>query len=57
MAEKKKIIGYNTNDGHIYCVECINKEREIMKKIEKVITTKDSEKNLYFCDLCDERIK
>ena len=57
MAEKKKIVGYNTNDGHIYCVECINKEREIMKRIEKVITTKDSEKNLYFCDLCDERIK
>jgi hypothetical protein len=57
MAEKKEIIGYHTNDGHIYCVDCIDKDREIMEKIEKAITAKDSEKNLYFCDLCEKRIK
>ncbi len=57
MIEKKEVIGYYTEDGNIYCVECINKDREIMEKIEKAITAKDSEENLYFCDLCEKRIK
>jgi len=36
MAEKKEkeIIGYYTGDRNIYCVECINKDSEMMKKIE-----------------------
>jgi hypothetical protein len=38
MDEKKEIIGYYTEDGNIYCIECINKNREIMEKIEKAIT-------------------
>jgi hypothetical protein len=57
MAEKIEIVGYHTGDGHIYCVECFNKHREIMEKIEKAITAKDSEKNLYFCDLCEKKIE
>ena len=57
MIEKKEVIGYYTDDGNIYCVECINKDREIMEKIEKAITAKDSEENLYFCDLCEKGIK
>jgi len=57
MVEKKEVVGYHTGDKHIYCIECINNEREIMEKLERAITAKDSEKNLYFCDLCEKRIK
>jgi hypothetical protein len=59
MVEKKEkeIIGYYTEDGNIYCVECINKDSEIMKKIEKAITGEDSEETLYFCEGCEKKIK
>ena len=56
MSEKKEIIGYYTDDGNIYCVECINKDNEIMKKIEKAITERDSEEGLYFCEGCEKEI-
>jgi len=32
MGDEKEIIGYFTDDRNIYCVECINKNREIMEK-------------------------
>ena len=35
---EREIIGYFTDDRNIYCIECINKNREIMEKIEKAIT-------------------
>jgi hypothetical protein len=58
MTEKEEAaVGYYTEDGDIYCVECINKDREIMKKIEQAITAEDSEENLYFCDGCKKEIK
>jgi len=59
MVEKKEkeIIGYYTDDGNIYCVECMNKDSEIMKKIEKAITEEDSEEGLYFCEGCEKEIK
>jgi hypothetical protein len=57
MDEKKEIIGYYTEDGNIYCLECINKNREIMEKIEKAITGGDSEESLYFCEGCEKEIK
>lgn len=57
MTEKEEAIGYYTGDGDIYCVECINKDSEMMGKIEKAITAEDSEKNLYFCDGCKKEIK
>ena len=57
MDEKKEIIGYYTEDGDIYCIECINKNREIMKKIEKAITGGDPEESLYFCEGCQKQIK
>ncbi len=56
MAEKK-IIGYYTDDRNIYCVECINKDSEMMKKIEQAITAEDSEEGLYFCEGCEKQIK
>jgi MinD superfamily P-loop ATPase len=53
MAEKKEIIGYYTDDGNIYCVDCILKtQEEIRKEIEKAITVEDTEEELYFCDGC-----
>ena len=59
MVEKKEkeIIGYYTDDGNIYCVECINKDNEMMKKIEQAITEEDSEEGLYFCEGCEKEIK
>jgi len=57
MTKKKEVVGYYTEDRRIYCVECINKDREIMEKIERAITAKDSEENLYFCDLCEKKIE
>ena len=35
MTEKKEVVGYTTEDGNIYCVECINKDREIQKKVNR----------------------
>jgi len=57
MTEKKEVVGYYTEDGNIYCVECINKDREIMDKIEKAITADDSEEAVYFCEGCEKEIK
>jgi len=57
MKEKEEIIGYTTEDGNIYCVECIKKDSEIMKKIEQAITADNSEEGLYFCEGCEKEIK
>jgi hypothetical protein len=57
MTEKGKIVGYTLEDGNIYCVECIDKDSEIMKKIEQAITADDSEEGLYFCEGCEKEIR
>ncbi len=59
MAEEKEkeIIGYFTDDRNIYCIECINKNREVMERIEKAITADDTEKGELFCDECNKEIK
>jgi len=57
MTGKKVVVGYYTEDGHIYCVECIKKDSEVMKKIRRAITAENSEESLYFCDLCEKEIK
>ena len=55
--KEKEIIGYYTEDENIYCVECINKDSEIIKNIEQAITMEDSEEGLYFCEGCEKEIK
>jgi len=55
--DEKEIIGYFTDDRNIYCVECINKNREIMEKIERAITTDDTDEGGLFCDECKKEIK
>ncbi len=57
MTEKEEVVGYYTEDGNIYCVECINKDSEIMKRIEQAITAEDSEEGVYFCEGCEKEIK
>jgi len=57
MTEKGKIAGYTMEDGNIYCVECINKDSKIMKKIEQAITADDSEEGLYFCEGYEKEIR
>jgi hypothetical protein len=46
--KEKEAIGYFTGDRNIYCVECINKNREIIKKIERAITTDDTDEGELF---------
>ena len=57
MGEKKEAIGYYTEDGNIYCVECINKNIELLKAIDRAITGEEPEENLYVCEGCKEEIK
>jgi len=57
MTEKEEAVGYYTEDGNIYCVDCINKESEIMKRIDQAITAEDSEESVYFCEGCEKEIK
>ncbi len=56
--KEKEIIGYFTDDRSIYCVDCILKNQEAMKnKIERAITTNDTEDGELFCDGCNKEIK
>ncbi len=55
--KEKEIISYFTDDRSIYCVDCINKNREIMEKIEKAITTDNTDEGQLFCDECNKEIK
>ena len=57
MGDEKEIIGYFTDDRNIYCVECINKNREMMDKIEKAITADDTDEGELFCDGCNRELK
>ena len=54
--KRKGIIGYYTGSGEIYCVDCINKNIEIMKEIDKAITAEDSENTELFCEGCEKKI-
>ena len=57
MSDQKEIIGYFTDDRNIYCVECINKNREIMEKIDRAITADEAEEGELFCNECNKEIK
>ena len=57
MIEKKEVLGYYTEEGNIYCVECVNKNKDIMKAIDKAVTAGDSEEKVFICDGCKEEIK
>jgi hypothetical protein len=53
---KKKVMGYYTEDGDIYCVECINKNIGVMNEMDRAITAEDSEGTLLFCEGCEKEI-
>ena len=55
--KKEEIIGYYTEDGDIYCVDCINKNIRVMNEIDRAIATEDSEDTLLFCKGCEKEIK
>jgi len=59
MKDKKKdeIIGYYTEDGNIYCVDCINKNIRVMNEIDRAITAEDSGDTLLFCEECEKEIR
>jgi len=57
MATKEKeIIGYYTEGGDIYCVDCINKNIPILKEIDEAITAEDSV-DTPFCEGCEKEIR
>ena len=57
-AKKKEIIGYEMENGNIYCVECIKKNYLTIKgQIEDAITADDLAENDYVCVGCKEEIK
>ncbi len=54
----KEIIGYFADDRSIYCVDCVLRDQETMrKKIERAITADDTEEGELFCDECNKEIK
>jgi hypothetical protein len=54
----EEIIGYHTDDGNIYCVECIKKTHDAMKmELEDAITGEDSHTNGYVCEGCHKKLK
>jgi len=55
--KEKEIIGYFTDDRSIYFVDCINKNREMMERVERAITADDTEEGELFCDECNKEIK
>ncbi len=57
MTEKEEVVGYYTEDGNIYYIACINKNIEIMKEIDRAITSDDLEENPYVCNGCKGEIK
>jgi len=58
MTEKEEAaVGYYTEDGDIYCVECINKNIKMMKEVDRAISADDLEGNSYVCKGCKEEIK
>lgn len=57
MTEKEEVVGYYTEDGNIYCIACINKNIEIMKEIDRAITSDNLEENPYVCNGCKGEIK
>jgi hypothetical protein len=57
MTLKEEAVGYYTDDGNIYCVDCINKNIEMMKEIDHAITEDNLEGNLYVCKACEKEIK
>ncbi len=57
MGNEKEIIGYFTDDRNIYCVECINRNKEIMERIDRAITAEETDEGELFCDECGKEIK
>ena len=55
--KKKEVIGYYTEDGEIYCVDCIKKNVKTMQEIDRAIGAEDPDGSLLFCDGCQKEIK
>ena len=55
---EREIIGYFTDDRNIYCIDCVLKNQELMKrKIEKAITSDDPDEGELFCNECNKGIR
>ena len=55
--EEKEFVGYYTEDENIYCVECVKKNIEIMKKVDQAITADLLEGSLLICGGCGKKFK
>ncbi len=47
----------STDDRNIYCVECMNKNREIMEKSKRAITVDETDEKELFRDEGNKEIK
>jgi len=55
--KEKEVIGYYTEDENIYCVECIKRNIEIMKKVEQAITADLPDESILLCNGCGKKFK
>ncbi len=57
MKRINEVIGYQTEDGRIYCMECVRKNYELLKgRIEGTMIGNEFEENRYVCAGCQEEI-
>jgi hypothetical protein len=57
MKRINEVIGYQTEDGKVYCMECVRKNYDLLKgRIEGAIIGNEFEENRYVCAGCQEEI-
>jgi hypothetical protein len=51
------VVGYQTEDGQAYCMECIRKNYDLLKgRLEGAVIGNEFEENRYVCAGCQEEI-
>ena len=53
MYNREDIIGYHTDDGEIWCVDCWSDKES---NEDSIITKKGFEDKIFFCDNCGNQI-
>ena len=57
MTERENRFGYYAEGGNIYCVGCMDKNMDMLRKSEKTIGAHYLREDKYFCDGCQKEIK
>lgn len=57
MKRTREVLGYETQDGKLYCMNCFRKNHERMKdEIVGVVIGEEFVENRYICDACGQEI-